>query len=118
MAKLNARFVETAKPGKYGDASARGLQLVVAPTGARRWVLRFMSQGKSREMGLGAFPEVGLADAREKALAARKLVKDGVDPIADRQRDQGLPTFGELADEVVAEQSRGFRNGSIARNGR
>lgn len=110
MAKLNARFVETARPGKYGDASAKGLQLVVAPTGARRWVLRFMSQGKSREMGLGAFPEVSLADAREKALAARKLVKNGVDPIADRQRDQGLPTFGELADEVVAEQSRGFRN--------
>jgi integrase len=110
VAKLNARFVETARPGKYGDASAKGLQLVVAPTGARRWVLRFMSQGKSREMGLGAFPEVSLADAREKALAARKLVKNGVDPIADRQRDQGLPTFGELADEVVAEQSRGFRN--------
>jgi integrase len=110
MAKLNARFVETAKPGKYGDASTKGLQLVVAPTGARKWVLRFMSQGKAREMGLGALPEVGLADARDKALAARKLVKNGVDPIADRQRDQGLPTFGELADEVVAEQSRGFRN--------
>jgi integrase len=110
MAKLTARFVETAKPGKYGDASTKGLQLVVAPTGARKWVLRFMSQGKAREMGLGALPEVGLADARDKALAARKLVKDGVDPIADRQRGQGLPTFGELADEVVAEQSRGFRN--------
>ena len=52
MAKLNARFVETAKPGKYGDASTKGLQLVVAPTGARKWVLRFMSQGKAREMGL------------------------------------------------------------------
>ncbi|MGC2788136.1 MAG: Arm DNA-binding domain-containing protein [Roseiarcus sp.] len=110
MAKLNARFVETAKPGKYGDASTKGLQLVVAPTGARKWVLRFMSQGKAREMGLGAFPEVSLADAREKALAARKLVKDGKDPIAERQRDRGVPTFGELADEVVAEQSKGFRN--------
>jgi integrase len=110
MAKLNARFVETAKPGKYGDANTRGLQLVVGPTGARKWVLRFMSQGKAREMGLGSFPAVGLADAREKALAARKLAKEGVDPIADRQRDRGVPTFGELADEVVAEQSKGFRN--------
>ena len=94
MAKLNARFVETAKPGKHGDAATKGLQLVVAPTGARKWVLRFMSQGKAREMGLGAFPEVGLADARERAMSARKLVKGGVDPIADRQRDRGLPTFG------------------------
>jgi integrase len=110
MAKLNARSVETAKPGKYGDASAKGLQLVVAPTGAKKWVLRFMSQGKAREMGLGAFPEVGLADAREKALAARRLVKDGVDPIADRQRDRSAPTFGDVADEVIAEQCKGFRN--------
>jgi integrase len=110
MAKLNSRFVETAKPGKYGDASTKGLQLVVAPTGARRWVLRFMSQGKAREMGLGSFPAVGLADARQKAFAARKLAKEGVDPIADRQRDRGIPTFGELADEVVKEQSKGFRN--------
>jgi integrase len=110
MAKLNSRFVETAPPGKYGDAITKGLQLVVAQTGARKWVLRFMSQGKAREMGLGSFPEVGLAEAREKARAARKLVKDGVDPIVDRQRDRGVPTFGELADEVVAEQSKGFRN--------
>ena len=69
-----------------------------------------MSQGKAREMGLGAFPEFSLADAREKALAARRLVKHGVDPIADRQQDRGAPTFGELADEVVAEQIKGFRN--------
>jgi integrase len=110
MPKLNARLVETAKPGKYGDAGAKGLQLVVAPTGAKKWVLRFMSQGKAREMGIGSFPEVGLADAREKALAARRLVKSGVDPIADRQRDRSAPTFGDMADEVIAEQCKGFRN--------
>jgi integrase len=110
MPKLNARFVETAKPGKHGDASTKGLQLVVSPTGAKKWVLRFMSQSKAREMGLGSYPEVSLADAREKALAARKLVKSGVDPIADRQKDRVVPTFGEWADAVVAEQSKGFRN--------
>jgi integrase len=110
MPKLNARSVDTAKPGKYGDASTKGLQLVVAPTGAKKWVLRFMSQGKAREMGIGSFPEVGLADAREKALAARRLVKSGVDPIADRQRDRSTPTFGDMADGVVAEQCKGFRN--------
>jgi integrase len=108
MGRLTARKVETAKPGKYGDGA--GLQLSVAPTGAKKWVLRFLWQGKAREMGLGSYPEVGLAEAREKAMAGRRLARSGIDPIAERKQDRRLPTFGELADEVVAEQSKGFRN--------
>ncbi len=49
---LTSRKVETAKPGKYSDG--KGLTLIVAPTGSRKWVLRFQWQGKPREMGLGA----------------------------------------------------------------
>ena len=108
MGKLTARKVETAKPGKHGDGD--GLQLSVASTGARKWVLRFLWGGKAREMGLGSYPEIGLAEAREKALAARKLARNGVDPIADRRQDKRVPTFGELADEVVTEQGKSFRN--------
>jgi integrase len=110
MAKLNARFVETAKAGKYGDSSTKGLQLVVSPTKAKKWVFRFQWQGKAREMGLGTVPEVGLSAAREKALAARRLVKTGVDPISERQKDRSVPTFGELADEVSNDLAQGFRN--------
>jgi Arm DNA-binding domain len=108
MTKLTARKVETAKPGKHGDGG--GLQLVVSATGARKWVFRFMQAGRAREMGLGAYPTVGLALAREKALEAQKLAKARKDPIAEGRRTSGVPTFGELADEVVAEQSKGFRN--------
>ena len=108
MGKLTARKVETAKPGKYGDGG--GLQLAVAPPGAKKWVLRFLWQGKAREMGLGSYPEVGLAEAREKAIAGRRLARSGVDPIAERKQDRRVPTFGKFADEVVAEQSKGFRN--------
>jgi integrase len=108
MGRLTARKVETAKPGKYGDGA--GLQLAVASSGAKKWVLRFLWQGKAREMGLGSYPEVGLAEAREKAIAARRLARTGIDPIAERKQDRRVPTFGELADEVVAEQSKGFRN--------
>jgi hypothetical protein len=67
LGKLTARKVETAKPGKYAEGDE--LQLAVAPTGAKKWVLRFLWQGKAREMGLGSYPEVGLAEARERALA-------------------------------------------------
>src|SRR5208283_2240340 len=108
MGKLTARKVETAKPGKYGDGA--GLQLAVAPTGAKKWVLRFLWQGKAREMGLGSYPEVGLADAREKALAGRRLARSGVDPIAARKKSEGVPTFGEFADEIAGHLAEGFRN--------
>jgi integrase len=110
MAKLSTRFVETAKVGKYGDNGTKGLQLAVSPTGAKKWVFRFQWQGKPREMGLGSVPEVGLADAREKALAARKLVKNGVDPISERQKDRRVPTFGQLANELSNDLGQGFRN--------
>jgi integrase len=108
MAKLTARKVETAPPGKYGDGG--GLQFVVSPTKARKWVLRFQWRGRAREMGLGSYPEVGLAEAREKALEARRLVRSGVDPIAERKTERGIPTFGKLADEVFSGLSQGFKN--------
>jgi integrase len=108
MGRLTSRKVETAKPGKYGDGD--GLQLAVTPSGAKKWVLRFLWQGKAREMGLGSYPEVGLAEARDKALAGRRLARKGVDPIAERRKDRGIPTFGELADEIADQLAEGFRN--------
>jgi integrase len=108
MAQLTARKVETAKPGKHGDGG--GLQLAVSATGAKKWVFRFFWEGRQREMGLGAYPEVSLAEAREKALAGRRLARSGVDPISERQKDRGIPTFGELADEIAEQLAEGFRN--------
>jgi len=111
MGKLNARKVETAKPSKHGDGE--GLQLVVSATGARKWVLRFMQEGRAREMGLGSYPEISLADARERALAERKLARGGIDPIAERRKPAkaaAIPTFGELADEIASQLAEGFRN--------
>jgi hypothetical protein len=108
MSKLTARKVERAKPGKYGDGG--GLQLSVASGGTKKWVLRFLWEGRPREMGLGSYPEVSLADAREKALAGRRLARGGVDPIAARKKSEGVPTFGELADEIAGHLAGGFRN--------
>jgi integrase len=108
MGKLTARKVETAKPGKYGDGG--GLQLSVGSGGAKKWVLRFLWQGRPREMGLGSYPEVSLADAREKALAGRRLSRGGIDPIAARKKSEGVPTFGKLADEIAGHLAEGFRN--------
>jgi integrase len=108
MPKLTVRKVETAPPGKYGDGG--GLQFVVSPAKTRKWVFRYSWRGRAREMGLGPYPEIGLAEAREKTLAARRRVRDGIDPIAERKTDRGVPTFGTLADEVFGDLSQGFRN--------
>jgi integrase len=82
--KLTATKVEkTRKPGMYGDGA--GLYLRVSPEGAKSWVYRFMLNKRARWMGLGEYPLNSLAEAREKALAARKLQKDGTDPIDARR---------------------------------
>ena len=65
-----------------------GLYLQVTSTGARSWILRLKMGGKRRDMGLGAYPSVTLAHARDKARQARELVDNGQDPILERERKQ------------------------------
>src|SRR4051794_1178563 len=105
---LTARKVQTAKAGKYSDGA--NLYLIVSLSGSRKWVLRFTWRGKAKEMGLGSATTVDLADTREKAAAARRKIARGVNPIEDRKRDNGIPTFGEMADNVRESLSAGFRN--------
>jgi integrase len=105
---LTARKVETAKPGKYSDGG--NLYLIVSTTGARKWVLRFTWRGRPKEMGLGSATSVPLADAREKAAAARRRIALGLDPIEERKHDTSIPTFGEMADNVREALAAGFRN--------
>jgi integrase len=106
--KLTARKVETAKPGKYSDGG--NLYLIVSETGSRKWVLRFTWRGRAKEMGLGSAASVPLTDARERAASARRKIAQGLNPIDERKRDGGIPTFGEIADDVWENLSAGFRS--------
>lgn len=112
--KLTALEAKTTKPGRYGDGG--GLYLVVAPTGARKWVFRFTHQSKVNEMGLGAASanQVSLAEARERAEEARRNVARGENPIAARKAAAklaaGKPTFGQCADALIADMESGWRN--------
>src|SRR6476619_5701624 len=106
--RLTARKVATAKAGKYSDGN--NLYLVVSASGSRKWVLRFTWRGQAKEMGLGSASSVPLVAAREKAASAVRALEAGQNPIAERKRTGGIPTFGEFADEVVASLSSGFRN--------
>ena len=66
MVKLTDRTVKTAPAGRHMDGTVRGLSLLVKPTGGRSWVLRYQHKGVRRDMGLGPYPEVSLAEARER----------------------------------------------------
>lgn len=73
------------KPGTHAVGGVAGLKLKINDAGARSWVLRATVGGKIRDMGLGGFPDVTLAQARERARAARDKIHAGKDPIQGRQ---------------------------------
>ena len=96
--KLTAAFVRTIKePGIYCDE--HGLVLRVKPSGYKQWIQRLFIHGRRRELGLGPVRLVTLAEAREAAVANRKVARAGGDPIA--ARGQGIPTFEEASIKVI-----------------
>ena len=98
------------EPGRYGDGN--GLYLVVDPSGAKRWLLRVVVQGKRRDIGLGGASLVTLAEAREKAVAYRRIAREGGDPLAERRKAVIVivPTFAEAAEQVYADHKGTWRN--------
>src|ERR1700731_1056586 len=109
--RLTARSVATAKPGRHCDG--RGLYLAVADSGAKKWVLRFTYNHRVTEMGLGN-ADVPLAEARDKAADARKLIAAGTNPIHARREAKrtagGKRPFGQCANALLAAKSSEWRN--------
>src|SRR5215213_8673601 len=86
-------LVDRGTPGRHADGN--GLYLHVTGAGMAKWSLRFMLNGKAREMGLGAVARgegagvrgVTLKEARSRAAAAQVKIKDGIDPLAEREAE-------------------------------
>jgi len=115
--KLTVRAVAAANQhGLYSDGN--GLYLAVARGGSKSWIYRYMLRRRARDMGLGGVDVVSLAEAREKALEARKLVKAGVDPIDARNAERARQavdaasslTFQQCAERYIASHEKGWRN--------
>ncbi len=110
--KLSPAFVhKTTKPGRYCDGN--GLYLKVDPSGARRWEQRLVIQGRQRTLGLGGVQLVSLSEAREKALANRKIARAGGDPM-DLRRQANIPTFEAAAAAVIELHRPSWRNAKHA----
>jgi integrase len=110
MGKLTATAVKAAvkTPGRYGDGD--GLFLEVKKSGAGSWIVRVQKDGRRRDIGLGSVTKVSLATARERAGQVRSQVEAGLDPVLERQKVAGIPTFRQAAAQFHAEQEPTWRN--------
>ena len=103
-AKLSATFVDKIRtPGRYGDGrGGNGLSLLVKTTASgrisRSWTQRLRIYGRPCDVGLGGFPQVSLADARDKALDNVKAIKQGRDP---RVKTVTAPTLEEASELTI-----------------
>ncbi len=107
------------KPGVYGDGG--GLYLQVRAVGQRSWLFRYKLNGKAHWMGLGGFPAVTLAQARNQAELTRRKLRDGIDPITERRAAKAAtqltecdtpspPTFGEVTAAYIAAHEAEWKN--------
>ncbi len=113
LSPLAVRRIAT--PGLHAVGGVSGLHLRVVATGARSWVLRVMVGGKRRDIGLGSYPSVSLAEARERAREVRNKVWQGIDPLAERAalrrtQAQAIPTFDQCARRFMENKRHEFRN--------
>jgi integrase len=109
MGKLCATGVKAAtRPGRLGDGD--GLFLVVGASGSKSWMVRVQKNGCRRDIGLGSASKVSLAKARERARQVREWVEDDLDPIFERRKAVGIPTFREASKKVVELHRKTWRN--------
>jgi len=108
------------KPGLYGDGG--GLTLQITPSGAKSWLFRYMVAGKPHGMGLGPTHTVTLAEARQKALEARKLLIDGINPLVAKKQNQiaasladaKMMTFDQCAEAYILAHKASWKNAKHA----
>lgn len=109
MGNLTATAVAKAKaPGRYGDGE--GLALVVGKSGGKSWIVRVQKDGRRRDIGLGSASKVPLKLARERAAEVRQKIELGIDPVAERAKAAGIPTFSAAVKKVHAENLPSWKN--------
>jgi integrase len=107
---LDARTVEAARPKEkaYRLSDGGGLLLEVSPTGAKKWLLRVMVDGRRRDAGLGGYPTTSLKEARQKAADMRRVAAEKRDPIAERTRQERAEAARQKEEEE--REARTFRH--------
>ena len=116
MTKINGLTQLSARslgPGKHFDG--QGLMLVKQRKETGKWIVRLMVGGRRREMGLGRWPDVSIAEARQRAADARRQLRDGIDPVAERQAQRNTSKRLTVAEAV--QQCFEARQAELKRDG-
>jgi len=117
FSKLSAlQVAKLSKPGLYGDGG--GLALQITKAGVKSWLFRFMRDGKPFGMGLGPLHTISLAEARVKALEARKLLVDGQNPLIVKKQNKladvleraKMMTFDQCSSAYIDAHKSGWKN--------
>lgn len=110
--QLTHAFISKAlTPGRYFDTT-KGLHLLVKDNGRKYWICRFTWAHERHERSFGPYPEVPLAEAREKALRLRQAIRRGENPLAETQTEvvPTRPTFSTFAFEFIRTHAAQWRN--------
>lgn len=104
--------------GNHSVGGVAGLMLQVSPSGSRSWILRAKIGQRRRDIGLGGWPDVPLADARARARVMREKIASGIDPIEERRAIQSsfreVRTFRECAEMLIEAKRPGWKNAKHA----
>ena len=96
-------------PGRYSDGG--GLFLVVGDNGSASWLVRMQKSGRRRDFGLGSLDKVSLSDARKARDVVRGQFEAGLDPVVERKKADGVPTFRVAAATVHKAQRKAWSEG-------
>src|SRR5690606_21963073 len=116
--ELSAKEVrDLTTPGLHPVGGVAGLRLQVKDTGARSWIMRVQVGCKRRDIGLGGFPDVTLAQARGKAREYKEAILQSVDPVAERKAARSrliaaqskIITFKELAAGYIERKGKEYK---------
>ena len=113
------------RPGYHAVGGVSGLLLQVTQSGAKSWILRFRLAGRRRALGVGAFPDVTLAQARDRAREFRDQIAQGIDPIDARRETRATVlaqrvktlTFDEATPKFLSTKAKEFRNRNMRKIG-
>ena len=106
--KLTELKIKQAKPKEkqYKLTDGEGMYLRIYPNGSKYWQLQYWFEGKQKVLSFGAWPEVGLTEAREKRVEARKKRKQGIDPIKEKL-EKIINTKEQEHEKEIEDQRKG-----------
>lgn len=114
--RLSASFAKSAPPGKHCDGA--GLWLIRRDDGGAQWALRVTVHGRRREMGLGGYPALGLAEARKQAERWRDVAKAGRDPVKEREAEVRTARREDISLAVITADAFEARKAELKGDGK